>query len=567
MRAKKSDSVNSSDESGDTSFIGPNPDSTTQTPIADKTRSKTKTENELTLTQLSEQIKLSLSIDENGKLLLQSIAGRPPSVASSKRQGLHTVAWATYESMVANAVNGHSPATAFCNIIALSDSLLGQESTSSLIDGKDINLEAFKKWQDQFNEIKEDDKISSKIKNLALKGKLMEIFPIIEKAIKAILSKQNIREGVAYAVEGNIPSASNEGTEIKTANERLQQLADDLKPNIRKAQRDNIINKVAEEASKLFHYPYVSERQQISNEEKKRLVQEKEYRSLGSFRNNSVDLLAIQISNLLGVLYNDYPNLIGASNDTIYQHATKVVIEKIVNDGNWKDAVENWYKKQPEKQESKSAISFLAEKVMEILHKDSRYLGLFDSINEAEMTDASTGDGRSNRTRSDDSSKPSSNPSELEIASEKLGNNNIRNFTDEELIVELKVRCGDSPNQFDIIQGLIHANIKQNKIIDKDEILNKLEELRNKLLATRIKIDSEKFIEEIITAFENLDIESREIKNPTDNNFVDIVETVKETIERTEHHSLTRGIFLEILNNRCNQERKGSSDIKLVKSK
>jgi hypothetical protein len=88
MRSKTSDSITSSNESSDVSFIGLDPDLITGTPIAKKTRSKVKTENELTLSQLSEQIKLSLSIDENGKLLLQSIAGRPPSVASSKRQGL-----------------------------------------------------------------------------------------------------------------------------------------------------------------------------------------------------------------------------------------------------------------------------------------------------------------------------------------------------------------------------------------------------------------------------------------------------------------------------------------------
>jgi hypothetical protein len=282
-----------------------------RSPIKTKSQSQLKAEGKPAPTQISEQIKLALSIDDNGKMLLQSIAGRPPSVASSKRQGLHTVAWAAYESMVANALNGYSPATAFCNIIALSDRLLGQELTNSLTSKGDVDLAAFKKWQDEFYEIKRNDKISNQIRRLALKGKIVEIFPIMEKAIRAILSGQNLKKGVAYAAIGNIDSNVGEGTEIKTAIEALQTLAGDIDKAQRKARQQSIISNIADKAFQLFHYPYVDSQKQISQQQKQDLINSHEYRDLASFRDNDINLLAIQLSNLLGALYENYSKLMG----------------------------------------------------------------------------------------------------------------------------------------------------------------------------------------------------------------------------------------------------------------
>jgi hypothetical protein len=377
-------------ESSDSDYSGSESLETIErTPI--KTKSKSIAgKSDSTSVQLSEQIKLALSIDENGNMILQSIAGRPPSIASSERQGLHTVAWATYESMVVNALNSHKPATAFGNIMALSDSLLGQQLTSSLTIKKDIDVEAFRKWQDEFERIDKINISDIAVKQYALKGKVTEIFPIMEKAIKAILSNQNLQKGVAYAAVGNIPSSKDEGSKIKTAIEQLSNLEHNLNQSTREARKKSIAQSIAQETSELFHYPYVSEKQQISKEQKAQLVKEREYRGLASFRDNDVNLLALQLSNLLSALYYTYPNLLGTEKSKTYPLINEAVVDKVVEDGGWKEAVEKWYRQETGEQESKGAVSFLVKRVNDILHTDLRNIGLFEEVDsEAEVTEES----------------------------------------------------------------------------------------------------------------------------------------------------------------------------------
>ncbi len=61
------------------------------TPVKTRSKSQPQSKDDKISAQISEQIKLALLIDENGKVILQSIAGRPPSFVSTKRQGLHAI--------------------------------------------------------------------------------------------------------------------------------------------------------------------------------------------------------------------------------------------------------------------------------------------------------------------------------------------------------------------------------------------------------------------------------------------------------------------------------------------
>jgi hypothetical protein len=384
------------------------------TPLGVKTRSKTQ---DLTVTsqpipaQPSEQIKLALSVDENGNILLKSISGRPPSIASSERQGLHTVAWATYESMIESAINGHKPGTAFANIIALSDSLLGQEFTSSLIEMGYINLQEFQKWHDEFEVINQNEELKANIKKYAINGKLAEIFPVMENAIKAILTNQNLQRGAAYAIAGNIPSSKDEGSKIKTAIDALANLEQDLDQSNREAKQKPIIKNIAKEASNLFHYPYVDKQQQISDEQKQELIRTKEYRSLRSFRDNDVNLLAVQLSNLLGVVYSQYSGIIGKPGDKKYLQITEAIVNEIVSSGNWQNAVKVWHQKENSQIQANSnsatnAISFLVERVDSMLHTNPKCIGLFEGADSEQLTKASSSHHSESEGESESTTKP-----------------------------------------------------------------------------------------------------------------------------------------------------------------
>jgi hypothetical protein len=402
-------------------------------------------------TQPSEQIKLALSVDKEGRMILQSIAGRPPSVASTERQGLHTVAWAAYEATVVDAINGHKPATAFANIIALSDSLLGQTLTSSLInEQQSIDVEAFKKWQDDFEAIGKNKTLDPEIKKYALKGKLTEIFPIMEKAIKAILSNQNMKQGVAYSAIGNIASNKDEGAKIKAAIEELSKLETDLIKASREAKQKPIIQKVAEETSGLFHYPYVSQQNQIDENQKKQLIADKEYRSLASFRDNDVNLLAVQLSNLLGALYEKNPSLKGNSGNKTYPQINEAVVNKIVEGGGWQEAVKDWYKQETGKQNTKDAVLFLTKRVNDILHTDPKNIGLFEDVDsEAELTNSATSSS-SKTFKSDDGTETGS-----KSRSQSGGSNESSNYSESEEVEE------EESKEIEIDKGVVIGKLQE----------------------------------------------------------------------------------------------------------
>lgn len=347
---------------------------------------KTKTDQSLP-SQASEQIKLALSVSQDGTITLKSISGRPPSFASTERQGLHTIAWAIYESMVEKAVSCHKPGTAFANILALSESLLGNDLTDFLIKQKDIDIEAFRKWHDELEQnINQNKTLDPNIRQYAINGKIAEIIPTIEHAIKSVLTNQNLQLGVAFAKEGNIPSDKDEGVKIRAAIDQLSNLESDISESDRKARQRPIITNIAKEVSNLFHYPYVGMDQQISKKSKEELVQKKEYRSLESFRSNDVNLFIIQLSNLLGSIYSQYPNIMGNADNPIYPMVSEAIINEIIDNGNWKGAIQDWHQEQENYNSNQNAISFLIETVNNILHTSPRWMGLFEGVDSEQLT-------------------------------------------------------------------------------------------------------------------------------------------------------------------------------------
>jgi hypothetical protein len=203
----------------------------------------------------------------------------------------------------------------------------------------------------------------------------------------------------------------------------------------------------------------------------------------------------------------------------------------------------------------------LTNKVNKILHTDPRHIGLFEGVDsEAEMTNSLAESDRA-RAFSGDSVKLSvGNHSETDILIDKSSQENARNLSDEELAEELKRRCGDefvanNPNIFSTIQAQIRENTKQNAIINKDDILEKLRNLVLTLeeIAGESEVSSEDFIAILITKFRDLDIKSEEISNPKSNNFTDIANSTKRAIEEAGFNT-TRKDFLAILNEQLTQE-------------
>jgi hypothetical protein len=298
--------------------------------------------------------------------------------------------------MVEKAINDHKPGTAFANIIALSDSLLGSELTNNLIGEKGIDIEAFQKWQDEFaKEINQDKTLSPKIKQYAINGKIAEVIPIMENAIKAVLTNRNLQPGVAYAKEGNVDSDKGEGAKIKAAIEQLLNLEKDLDQANRKLRQESIIKNIAQEVSNLFHYPYVDKQKQIDEKTKKELVDKKEYRSLESFRSNNVDLFIVQLSHLLGSAYEQYPGLIGTNENKIYPKVNEAVVRRIVNDGNWQHDVDKWHQEQNNNNSNnnsgKDAILSLIQAVDDMLHSNQKFMGLLEGAD----SEAKSTEGRS----------------------------------------------------------------------------------------------------------------------------------------------------------------------------
>jgi hypothetical protein len=93
-KLKKDQTIKNDIDENDPDFTPKAQVGTGNTPLKMILRSSTTTVKQPTPAQLSEQIKLALSVDNSGNMSLQSISGRPPSFASTERQGLHTVAWA-----------------------------------------------------------------------------------------------------------------------------------------------------------------------------------------------------------------------------------------------------------------------------------------------------------------------------------------------------------------------------------------------------------------------------------------------------------------------------------------